>query len=466
MLFTSLGYFVFLPIVFCLYWLVCRNFRQQNVLLLAASYFFYGCWDYRFLLLLCFSTLLDYYTGIRIDNAAGRAGKRGWLWLSIVVNVGLLGFFKYYNFFAGTVCKGWTLSWIILPVGISFYTFHGLSYILDIYYQRIRPHRRWVDYAVFVSFFPLLVAGPIERATHLLPQIAAPRTFRRASAVEGLRRILWGLFKKVVIADEISDYIEWPFLFPGGFSGSTLVICAVLFAIQIYADFSGYTDIALGSAQLLGIDLVKNFNYPYFSTSLGNFWRRWHISLSTWFNDYLFTPLTVQWRYWGIHGVALAIICTFLVSGLWHGAAWTFVGWGFLHGVGLTYELYTRKFRKRLFKSWPVRLVNVMGGLATFGYVTFTLVFFRAKSFHTSLTFLRGIASRSLLWAPKTLPGGLLVWLTVFIGLECAGRKYVFPLQQLPVRWPRAVKWGLYLAFLFIILMYAGQEQQFIYFQF
>jgi D-alanyl-lipoteichoic acid acyltransferase DltB (MBOAT superfamily) len=357
------------------------------------------------------------------------------------------------------------LSWIILPVGISFYTFHGLSYVLDIYYGRIRPHRIFVDYAVFVSFFPLLVAGPIERATHLLPQIAAPRKFDYTSAVEGLRRILWGLFKKVVIADQISQYIERPFLFPHQCSGSTLAICAGLFAIQIYADFSGYTDIALGSARLLGIDLIKNFNYPYFSTSLGNFWRRWHISLSTWFNDYLFTPLTVQWRYGGIHGVALAILCTFLVSGLWHGAAWTFIFWGFLHGAGLTFELYTKKYRKRLFKKWPVKMVNVLGGMATFGYVCFTLIFFRAKSFHTSLAFLRGIVSRSLLWTPSALPAGLMIWLAAFIILECMGRRLVFPLERLPA-WPAAAKWAFYFVMLFVILMYAGQDQQFIYFQF
>jgi D-alanyl-lipoteichoic acid acyltransferase DltB (MBOAT superfamily) len=467
MLFTSLDYFIFLPIVFCLYWWVCKNHYQQNTLLLAASYFFYGCWDYRYLPLLMFSTFLDYFTGLRIGDATNPGSKRGWLWLSIAVNVGFLGFFKYYNFFVGAVHKGWTLSWIILPVGISFYTFHGLSYILDIYYERIKPHRRFVDYAVFVSFFPLLVAGPIERATHLLPQITVPRRFDYTSAVEGLRRILWGLFKKIVIADTIAGYIELPFLSPSQYSGSTLVVSAILFSIQIYADFSGYTDIALGSARLLGIDLIRNFNYPYFSTSLGNFWRRWHISLSTWFNDYLFTPLTVQWRYRGIHGVALAIICTFLVSGLWHGAAFTFILWGFLHGVGLTYELYTKKLRKRLFKRWPVGAVNIVGGIATFSYVTFTLIFFRAKSFYTSLAFLKGIFSPRRLPAPlKPVPPDLLAWLTVFVFLECAGRKNVFPLEHVPLAWPRAVKWALYFVFLFVILLYAGQDQQFIYFQF
>ncbi len=274
MLFNSVGFAVFLPIVFALYWLLQKRALQiQNVLLLGASYYFYACWDWRFLFLLMFSTLLDFYTGIRMKDASNNHNKKVWFWASIIINLGFLGVFKYYNFFAenlqialqsiGWQVDFWTLQ-VILPVGISFYTFHGLSYVVDIYYNRIEPSRNFVNYAVFVSFFPLLVAGPIERATHLLPQIEKKRIFNYSQAVDGLRQILWGLFKKVVIADNCAFYANMIFNDSADQSGSTLLVGAFFFTIQIYGDFSGYSDIALGTARLFGIELLRNFNWKNF----------------------------------------------------------------------------------------------------------------------------------------------------------------------------------------------------------
>ena len=341
MLFNSIGFAVFLPIVFLLYWFVGKGgFKYQNKLLLVASYYFYACWDWRFLFLLVFSTLLDYFTGLKMCEADSKGGKKFWLWLSISINLGFLGFFKYYNFFAksfanalavvGMHANPWTLK-VILPVGISFYTFHGLSYILDIYKGKIKAERNFIDYSVFVSFFPLLVAGPIERATHLLPQIQKKRVFDYSKAVDGLRQILWGLFKKIVIADQCAEYANLIFNGGGGQSGSTLVLGALMFTFQIYCDFSGYSDIALGTARLFGIELLRNFAFPYFSRDIAEFWRRWHISLSSWFKDYLYIPLGGSKG--GMWMKVRNTFIIFLVSGFWHGANWTFIIWGFLNAL-------------------------------------------------------------------------------------------------------------------------------------
>ncbi len=308
MLFNSIEFLLFLPIVFFLYWFILqKKLNVQNSLLLVSSYFFYACWDYRFLFLLLFSTFLDYFTGIKMEESKNQRIRKIWLIISVGINLGFLGIFKYYDFFAtsfadflmnlGLNVHPTTLN-IILPVGISFYTFHGLSYVLDIYFQRIKAERNFVEYGVFVSFFPLLVAGPIERATHLLPQIKKPRTFNYGQAVQGARLILWGLFKKVVIADNCAMFVDTVFPAYTDASNSQLILAIVLFSFQIYGDFSGYSDMATGVAKLFGIELLRNFNYPYFSRSIAEFWRRWHISLSSWFKDYLMTiRYSVHWAY-------------------------------------------------------------------------------------------------------------------------------------------------------------------------
>jgi D-alanyl-lipoteichoic acid acyltransferase DltB (MBOAT superfamily) len=341
MIFNSLSFALFLPIVFVLYWYVAKSkLRALNMLLLAASYFFYASWDWRFMFILIGSTFLDYFTGIKIHEASKTKNKKFWLWLSISINLGVLGVFKYYDFFVESFAAAVgglgfnpnisTLN-LILPVGISFYTFHGLSYVIDLYRDKIKPERNFINYSLFVSFFPLLVAGPIERATHLLPQIQKPRTFDYARAVDGMRQILWGLFKKIVIADNCAVYVNQFFVTSDDQSGSTLLIAAVFFAFQIYGDFSGYSDIALGTARLFGIELLRNFSFPYFSRDIAEFWRRWHISLSNWFRDYLYIPLGGS-RFGKWKAVRNTLII-FVVSGFWHGANWTFIAWGTFHAL-------------------------------------------------------------------------------------------------------------------------------------
>jgi alginate O-acetyltransferase complex protein AlgI len=341
MFFNSLSFAIFLPIAFALYWFIFNNTKtEQNVFLVIVSYYFYSCWDWRFLFLLLFSTLLCYFTGILIDKSSANRERKFWFYLSIFFNLGFLAIFKYYNFFAFSLAQALTsigiqssplLLDLILPVGISFYTFHGLSYVIDIYYKRIAPEKNVVDYALFVSYFPLLVAGPIERATHLLPQVKRVRRFDFKKAEEGIYQIIWGLVKKVVIADTCATYANAIFDNYTSMNSLSLILGAIYFAFQIYGDFSGYSDMALGISKLFGLDLLKNFNYPYFSRDIAEFWRRWHISLSSWFRDYLYIPLG------GSRGSKILqvrnVFIIFIVSGLWHGANSTFLAWGFINAL-------------------------------------------------------------------------------------------------------------------------------------
>jgi len=341
MLFNSLAFFIFLPAVFMLYWFVFnRSLRIQNMLVLVASYFFYGWWSWEFMGLLVLCTLMDYgYAfGVASEN---RNRAKIFLWLSIVNNLGILAVFKYYDFFAIELAGALSsigfethpvLLQMVLPIGISFYTFHGMSYVFDIYKGRVKPVTDFVEYAVFVSFFPLLVAGPIERATHLLPQIRKARFFQRAQAVAGCRLILWGLFKKVVVAASLAPFVDNAFTQSESAGSLQLIAGMLAFTFQIYGDFSGYSDIALGTAKLFGFELLSNFRFPYFSRDLAEFWRRWHISLSSWFRDYLYIPLG------GSQGGKVTAIrntfVIFLVSGFWHGASWNFIVWGLIHACG------------------------------------------------------------------------------------------------------------------------------------
>src|SRR6478609_1927662 len=341
MFFNSLHFAAFLPIVFILYWFVCnKNKSWQNGLLIIASYYFYACWDWRFLFLLIFSTLLDYFSGIQIEKSKSVKESKFWFWLSIIVNLGFLGVFKYYNFFVTSfteLINGFgfqvnpLLIKVILPVGISFYTFHGLSYVIDIYYKRIKAEYNFIDYSLFVSYFPLLVAGPIERATHLLPQVKVKREFSFEKAKEGVHQIIWGLVKKVVIADTCATYANAIFDNYPSMNSLSLILGAIYFAFQIYGDFSGYSDMALGMSKLFGIDLLKNFNYPYFSRDIAEFWRRWHISLSSWFRDYLYIPLGGSKG--GLWMKIRNTFIIFVVSGFWHGANWTYIAWGFINAL-------------------------------------------------------------------------------------------------------------------------------------
>ncbi|MET4141630.1 alginate O-acetyltransferase complex protein AlgI [Pedobacter sp. UYP1] len=478
MLFNSINFAIFLPVVLILYWFVTnRNLKIQNLLLLGSSYFFYACWDWRFLFLLIFSTLLDYYTGIKMSDAKNQKIKKFWFWLSISVNLGFLGIFKYYNFFVRSFAESisylglhlnpWTLK-IILPVGISFYTFHGLSYVIDIYKGRIKAEKNFVDYSVFVSFFPLLVAGPIERATHLLPQIQKKREFDYTKTIDGLRQILWGLFKKVVIADQCAEYANMIFNNSAHYSGSTLILGAVLFAFQIYGDFSGYSDIALGTARLFGIELLRNFAFPYFSRDIAEFWRRWHISLSTWFRDYLYIPLGGSKG--GMWMKVRNTFIIFLVSGFWHGASWNFIIWGFLNALYIMPSIIFKTNRTNLDivasgKYFPT-IKELFSMLLTFGLTVFAWIFFRTETLGDALNYISGIFSDSLFTIPTVAPKMLFALLFVFIVIEWLGREQQFAIAKFGIKLPAILRWSLYYAIVLIIFLCAGSEQQFIYFQF
>ncbi|RKN00879.1 MBOAT family protein, partial [Aquimarina sp. AD1] len=379
MYFNSFDFLIFLPIVFVAYWLFQKGKLQfQNIILLVSSYIFYGWWDYRFLALIALSTLVDYLVGIRISLCDTQKLRKRWLLVSVIFNLGVLSFFKYCHFFIDSwidLCSSigydiqdvTTLS-IILPVGISFYTFQTMSYTIDIYRDKLGPTRDFISFAAFVSFFPQLVAGPIERATHLLPQFLEKRKYTRESISYGIKLIIWGFFLKLVVADRTAIYVNSVYNNVEYHDGLSLVFATILFAFQIYGDFAGYSLIAIGTAKLFGFDLMTNFKRPYFSTSIHEFWNRWHISLSTWFRDYLYIPLggnrVGRYRWF------FNLFITFLISGLWHGAKWTFVIWGAINGIYLIIEILCNGKRRK----------GVFNVISTFCFISFAWIFFRANS--------------------------------------------------------------------------------------
>ena len=403
MLFNSIEFLLFLPIVFLLYWFAFhKSLRWQNLLLLVSSYFFYGWWSWKFMLLLALSTFIDYIYGFYVASPNKKKAKL-FLWLSIINNLGILATFKYYNFFVTQFQNGFELLGlhtnpvllnIALPVGISFYTFHGMSYVFDVYRDKQKPVTSFVDYAVFVSFFPLLVAGPIERANHFLPQVQIKRIFNYTQAVEGCRLILWGMFKKVVIADSLAGIVDEIFENYQNHNAISLILGAVGFSFQIYGDFSGYSDIALGTAKLFGFELLSNFKFPYFSRDLAEFWRRWHISLSSWFRDYLYIPLGGS-KYGKWKAVRNTFII-FLISGFWHGASWNFIVWGGIHAFGFIPLLYFNRNRNYVLevvandKALP-NLKELWQMSSTFAFVTFAWIFFRAHGISQAVAYIKQI---------------------------------------------------------------------------
>ena len=477
MFFNSFSFAIFLPIIFLLYWFVFNKTKStQNAVLIIASYYFYSCWDWRFLFLLVFSTFLDYYTGIRIEKAKTEVVRKFWFWLSIIVNLGFLGIFKYYNFFADSfseLLNGFGLQTsplllnVILPVGISFYTFHGLSYVIDIYLKRIKAEYNFVDYSLFVSYFPLLVAGPIERATHLLPQVKVKRTFDYQKAKEGVFQFVWGLVKKVVIADTCATYANAIFDNYESMNSLSLILGAVYFAFQIYGDFSGYSDMALGMSKLFGIDLLRNFNYPYFSRDVAEFWRRWHISLSSWFRDYVYIPLG------GSKGSKLKqvrnVFVIFLLSGFWHGANWTFIAWGFINALYFLPLLLRDKNRSNIETvqlQWNFSSLKiVMSILSTFALTCLAWVFFRAKSIDDAFDYIgRIFTNRSFL--PQYLENErysyeIIVLILAFILVEWNSRTKIEPVSGSY----SGVKLALCIAAVAALGTYSDYKE-FIYFQF
>ena len=477
MTFNSYAFAIFLPIVLTLYYGL--RLRYQNLLLLIASWVFYGWWDARFLALIGVSTVVDYWCGIRIHEARDERARKRYLVLSLVTNLGILGFFKYFNFFVGSAesllsalglsVSTWTLR-IILPVGISFYTFQTLSYTIDIFRGHTVPERDRITFGLYVSYFPQLVAGPIERSTELLPQLQNPRRVGWPNLQEGAFLIVFGLFKKVGLADAVAPLVDVRFGNPGACTGPDLLYAVYLFAIQIYCDFSGYTDIARGVSRLMGIDLMVNFNQPYFSTSITEFWRRWHISLSTWLRDYLYIPLGGN-----RHGVLKTyrnLFLTMLLGGLWHGANWTFVVWGGLQGAYLSVHKRILELRSTSRDDARRRPSPVLFGLKllfTFHLVCFAWVFFRADSLGAAMEYLRGIAS----WRTEAeiLPASwtsmrLLIPLALLLTIDISQYRARSHTVTLGWAWPvRAIQ---YAALVLAIFLFGGLDDEipFIYFQF
>ncbi len=482
MLFNSIDFAVFLPIVFILYWFVAnRNLKLQNLLIVAASYLFYGWWDWRFLFLVLFSTIVDYSVGIGLLKQENKTIRKILLWTSITVNLGFLGFFKYYNFFLDNFVGAFSFFGreisanslnVILPVGISFYTFQTLSYSIDVYKRKLVPTKDFIAFSAFVSFFPQLVAGPIERATNLLPQFYTKRSFDYSKAVDGMRQILWGLFKKIVIADNCATFANLIFNNSAEYSGSTLVLGALFFSFQIYCDFSGYSDIAIGTSRLFGFNIMRNFNFPYFSRDMAEFWRRWHISLSTWFRDYLYIPLG------GSHGgIWMNIrntLIIFIVSGFWHGANWTFIVWGALNGIYFLPLLLTKNNRKNLDVVAHGRFLpdikDLSKMLLTFGLTLFAWIFFRANDIGHALSYISEIFSGSLFTIPdfdgKVRAFTTLILIGIFVLFEWNGREGQYAISNLGLKWFKPVRYAMYYAIIIAIFWFGGEEQQFIYFQF
>lgn len=479
MIFNSAPFAVFIIVFFILYWFVFnRSLKLQNLLILAGSYIFYAWWDWRFLSLLMGSSALNYFLGIHMFKTSNDKRRKLLLYIGILQGLCGLIYFKYFNFFINSFVDAFsffninlgihTLN-IILPLGISFYTFRTMSYLLDINKGDIKPVSDWVVFFSYVSFFPSLISGPIDRAGMLIPQLEEKRIFNFERGADALRQILWGLFKKIVIADNCSGFVESIFAGYSNHTSSTLLFGAFLFSVQLYCDFSGYSDIAIGTGRLLGFDIMKNFNFPYFSKSITEFWRRWHISFSNWLRDYIYTPLTISTRYWGLSGILFSLIVTFVICGLWHGANWVYVIFGFFHGILLSIELFSKKKVNKMFSFLPKKLYFFICSTLTFFFWVFTLIFFRSENMHHAIGYLKGIFTGSLLSLPHPDTGfnplTVSVIIPFFFIFEWLNRHKSHPLELNSGRlW---IRWSYYFIIVFLIGM-LGQtgDVPFIYFQF
>lgn len=482
MIFNTLEFLFFIVIVYVLFWIVFnKKTKYQNLLILISSYFFYGYWNWRFLFLIALSTILDFIIGIAIDNQKSLIKRKILLGISLFANLAFLAFFKYYNFFIESFIASFsfiglnlnlqTLN-IILPVGISFYTFQTLSYTIDVYNEKIKPCHKIISFATFVSFFPQLVAGPIERASNLLPQFNEQKKFDYLNSVLGLRLILWGLFKKVVVADNCARYANIIFNNSIDYNGSTLLLGSVFFAFQIYGDFSGYSDIAIGVSKLFGFNLKINFKLPYFSRDISEFWRRWHISLNTWFRDYLYIPLG------GSKGNQINkirnIFIIFLVSGFWHGANWTFIGWGLLNALLFLPYIILNRNRKYMDVVAIGRLLpslsELLSILFTFITVCLAWILFRSDNLNQAVSIFNKIFSYSLFKYPYFYSGtksfSTIILIIIMIIIEWLNRDSDFTLEKFGLNWRPIYRRLFYVLITITIIAYSGNNEDFIYFQF
>jgi D-alanyl-lipoteichoic acid acyltransferase DltB (MBOAT superfamily) len=480
MLFNSFQFTVFFLIVVGLYFAIPHRYRW--IMLLAASYYFYMCWKVMYIFLIIGSTLICYLTGLQMSKQPDQKSKKPYLWMCLAANLGILFFFKYFNFFSQSameIFQAWHIHYnapvfdVLLPVGISFYTFQALSYIIDVYNDRVQAERHLGIFALYVAFWPQLVAGPIERTHHLLPQFREKHAFDYKRVTDGLRLMLWGLFKKVVIADHLATYVNQVYNHVNDYQGMPLIMATAFFAVQIYCDFSGYTDIARGAARIMGYDLMENFNRPYFSKSVREFWQRWHISLSTWFRDYVYIPLggsrVVRWR-WHYN-----LLLTFLLSGLWHGAAWTFVAWGTLHGCYLILENMTGTFQKKIADQFFPNQQSLINRLfqmgTTMALVCFAWIFFRANTVGDALTVVRKMFLIDMSDMGLAVTGSNSFLLSLFLILilftvHLKERRIL--IQHYLAGLPMMLRWSVYTAAMWAVIVSGifGVQQQFIYFQF
>lgn len=484
MLFNSFEFLIFLPLAFCGYWFIFNRLKVQNLFIVIISYLFYGWWDWRFLFLIFLTTVLCYITGIYIEKEKSRKKQKVICGLNIAINIAILCYFKYFNFFSENIRLlfeqfGYQLDWftldVLLPVGISFYTFQAISYPIDVYRKKIGASKNFIAFTAFISFFPQLVAGPIERSTQLLPQFFKQREFNYPDAVEGMRQILWGFFKKIVIADNCAMLANSIFADYSSCNAPVLWLGAFFFSFQIYGDFSGYSDIAIGVAKLFGIHLSRNFHYPYFSRDIAEFWRRWHISLNTWFRDYIYIPLGGSRC--SKNKIIRNTIIIFLLSGLWHGANWTFIVWGLYHGLLFLPLILMGKNRRYLAvvaqdKRIP-SLKEVCSVFTTFVLVMLGWIIFRSESIIDALRYISHCFTdwnttpydNSVLLGQNTIILSTVVMIILSMVLDWSQRTKSFGLQIVSGR-SICFRWGIYLLLLFCIIIFSGQQEQFIYFQF
>ena len=484
MLFYSLDFILFFIPFFFLYWYIFnKHVNIQNLLILAGSYVFIGWWDWRFLSLLISSSIVNYFLGIAIARTENEKRQRLFLNLGLLQSLGFLLFFKYFNFFIDSFVTVFakfnvnlnlhTLN-LILPLGISFYTFRAISYLLDVESGKTKPVKNWVVFFNYLSFFPSFLSGPIDKARDFIPQLEKKRIFDDSQLSEGLRQILWGLFKKIVIADTVGTITKIIFEGYEVLPASTLLLGAFLYAIEIYADFSGYSDMAIGISRLIGFRIANNFNYPFFAQNIAEFWQRWHISLTTWMTEYVFTPLSFIFRTYGKLGTILAIIINFVIVGLWHGANWTFIVYGFLHGcyfIPLIISGTVNKKKQITNDRLLPTFTEFMKMAGTFTLVVLTLILFKSDSIVDAYNYYSKLISSSLFSFPSSpVKTSKLLFTLFFISImfviEWLGRGYPFAIANFGLKWNRSVRWAMYTVFLLAVLYFAGKEQQFIYFQF
>jgi len=483
MLFNSQSFALFFVGVFLLYWCVfSKTVNLQNIFLLLCSYVFYSFWDWRFLSLLILTSFINYALGHRIANSSALKTKKMYLYIGVVISLGMLIYFKYVNFFVASFAGLFArfgvpidlhLANIILPLGISFFTFRTLSYLIDIHRGKIQPATDWVTFFLFVAFFPSLISGPIDKAGMLMPQLDKKRIFNADNAIDGLRQILWGLFKKTVIADNCALITNPVFDNYHTLPASTLLISIFLYTIQIYADFSGYSDMAIGVARLLGINITRNFDFPFFAQNIAEFWRKWHISLTAWLTEYVFTPLSISFRDYGKLGLVMAILINFTLIGIWHGANWTFVLFGFLHGcyyIPLIISGNLNKKKKLTKGKLLPSFKEAINMKLTFLLVMFTFVIFRSDTVAQAADIYRSLFSRSLFAVPAFQATNVVQHTFIFIiflfAIEWWGRDGQYALADMGNKWHPVARWSFYFAAVMLIFLFAGSGQQFIYFQF